>query len=95
LYEATVEISSEKKVTGSKVVPLTKSLLSWYAEQARCNPEGNFEQSLSSCMLDNLTKRFNLVEDVKELAVGTALAVFAILIIFYFRCIVVVLPQVP
>ncbi len=33
-YEATVELSGEHYVSGSKVIPMTKSLLAWYSNKA-------------------------------------------------------------
>ena len=74
LHEATKEMSSEHFVTGSKVVPVVKNLLGWYAEEAReWQQRGNSDQGYKLCkaLLDILNRRFHAVEEVKELVVAT------------------------
>ena len=76
LYEATVEMSGEQYVTGSKVVPMSKTLLGWYSgEETRLQEtsEGSFEHCFSRELLHALERRLGKMEDIKELAAATLL----------------------
>ena len=77
LYEATKEVSAEKYVTGSKVIAITKNLLGWYSTEMRRHQNNGDTTGngylLSKFLLDSLNKRFQCVEDVKELALSTML----------------------
>jgi hypothetical protein len=56
-FEATVEMSGERYVSSSKVIPITKSLLSFYAltsrQQERDNPTG-FKKKFADAMTERL-----------------------------------------
>ncbi len=73
LYEATKEMSGQQYITGSLVIPMTRNLLGWYAEDARRREQQADEMGykLSKALLDCLNRRFHVVEEVKELAVST------------------------
>ncbi len=76
LYEATVEMSGEKFVTASKVIPMTKTLLGWYSgEETKLQEtsEGSFEHCFSRELLHALERRLGKLEDIKELAAATIL----------------------
>ncbi len=72
-YQATIELSGEKFCTGSKVIPLTKMLLGFYAAEERRNPDDSLKKKLASSILQNLLKRFDKVEDIRILAQATLL----------------------
>ena len=71
LFQATVEMSTEKFVTASKVIPIVKSLLGWYAGEGRRLPQPSFSHDLCNSLLQSLYQRFQAVEDVKELSLAT------------------------
>ncbi len=71
-FEATVELSGEAYVSGSKVIPITKSLLQWYGEAGR--KHGNresFKGKLIDVLNKSLYKYLALSESVDVLAVST------------------------
>ncbi len=72
-YEATVELSAEKFATGSKVIPITKMLMGWYATADREADFGSLKKELASKILSSLNKRFNMLEDVRILCMATLL----------------------
>ncbi len=75
-YEATVELSGEKFATGSKIIPMTKMLLTFYANLAReCNVDTThpLKKELASDLLANLNSRFDRVEEVRILTQATLL----------------------
>ena len=71
-YEATVELSGEKMATGSKVIPMTRVLMSFYAAAQR-QASNAVEAELTSHILGNLNTRFEKVEDIRILAQATLL----------------------
>jgi hypothetical protein len=74
LYEATVELSGELYVSGSKVIPMTKSLLAWYSDSARRlqNNRGNsFQHMFCSAILEKLYRRLDPVEMSTALSMAT------------------------
>ncbi len=72
-YEATEELSGEKFSTGSKVIPLTKMLMSYYAKADREANDGSLTKELSQLILNNLNARFGVFEDARILAMATLL----------------------
>ncbi len=71
LYQATLEMSSEKFVTASKVIPIAKSLLGWYASEGRRTPEPSFQHDFCNALLNSLYQRLHPVEEVEELCLAT------------------------
>lgn len=71
LYEATVEMSFEKRTTGSKIIPLTKSLLGWYAAEYRRQSNDEIGCDLCHNISRVLYERFSVVEECEELALAT------------------------
>jgi hypothetical protein len=73
-FEATVELSGEYFVSGSKLLPMTKTLLAWYANASRRyeaeDPEG-FKKRFSDAIFANLYKRFGRAEKMELLALAT------------------------
>ncbi len=72
-YEATVELSGEKMSTGSKAIPLTRMLMSYYARAEREAEDGSTKKLLAHKILQNLQARFEVFEDVRILAMATLL----------------------
>ncbi len=72
-YEATVELSGEKVATGSKIIPLTKVLLTHYTAATREANEGSTKKKLAHHLLANLNERFGGVEDIRILAMASLL----------------------
>ncbi len=72
-FEATVELSGEKISTGSKAIPMTKMLMSYYAAAEREANEGSLKKNLAHHILQNLNKRFDIFEDIRILALATLL----------------------
>ncbi len=64
MYSATVELSVEKYVSGSKVIPMTKILMRFYAKEAGQHPRVTFKQSFTEVMLNSFTSRLDNVEFV-------------------------------
>ncbi len=58
-------------VTASKVIPIVKSLLGWYATEGRKLPRPSFSHDFCDAILQSLYQRFQPVEDVKELSLAT------------------------
>jgi len=57
LYSATVEMSSETKVTASKIIPISKALINWYASELRKHQVGSFGHELCFAINTALTTR--------------------------------------
>jgi hypothetical protein len=73
-YEATVELSGDSYVSGSKVIPITKSLLQWYAEAKRRHQRaepGGFKMRFADTILQKLYTRLHNAESVHVLALAT------------------------
>ena len=68
-YEATVELSGENYVTGSKVIPITKALLLWYSEAAQSQRESNYQ--LASALSMSLYKYLGHYEEMEALSLST------------------------
>ncbi len=73
LLEATTEVSGEKYVTASKIIPMTKTLLGWYAAEARRLTEEGFARDFCNALLQSLNRRYRGVEDSKVLVLATLL----------------------
>ena len=71
LFEATVEMSSERNTTGSKIIPLAKSLMSWYASEADRLLGDPISHEFCQNLSRTIYNRFKMVEDVEELALAT------------------------
>ncbi len=71
-YLATVELSSEKFSSVSKISPLTRELMKFYNTKQNRN-QGNLQGELASQIVKQLVKRFRRVEEAKLLAVSTVL----------------------
>ena len=72
-YEATVEMSGEKFATGSKLIPLTKMLMGYYAGEERDSVDGSVRKQISGVILRNLHNRFDVFEDVRIIQMATLL----------------------
>ena len=72
-YEATVELSGEKMSTGSKAIPMTKMLMTFYAGAERDATEGSLTQKLAHHLLFNLNSRMNAFEEIRILALACLL----------------------
>lgn len=73
-YEATVEISGENFVSGSKVIPITKSLLKWYAVKSydlRTENPSSIQTKFAEAMNRSLLHYLGMVEKVDQLALST------------------------
>ncbi len=70
-YQATVELSSEKFATASKVIPITKMLLLFYAKEERT--QDGFRKELAANMRLHLGKRYEKVEDTTIYSISTLL----------------------
>ncbi len=73
LYEATNEISGENYVTASTIIPMTKTLLGWYAGEARRLTEEGFAKNFCDALLQSLNRRYRGVEDSEVLVMATLL----------------------
>ncbi len=73
LYEATLELSGEKFATASKIIPLTKMLMSAYATMMRQSSPGTVKHDLAKAVLNGLNDRFAVVEDTRVLGLATLL----------------------
>ncbi len=73
-YEATLELSGERFATASKIIPLTRVLMAFYATQERTS-EDPLKRKLSSNILRHLVRRFEKVEEIRVLAQATLLDV--------------------
>ncbi len=72
-FEATEEISGESYVSGSKVIPITKSLMVWYGEASRQHRQKN-AGSLSATFADSVAKSLYKYFTNVEAAVSLAIA---------------------
>ncbi len=73
LYDATVEMSAEKVFTGSKYLPMTKTILAWYHRDASIHQAHGLTKDFSIALKQTLQRRFQGVEDNKELCLATLL----------------------
>ena len=81
MYDVTVEISGEKYVSGSKVIPLTKILLAGYVRMLRQygHPTDippvalEFRHTFANAVHQGLLHHLERVEDVDQLALATLL----------------------
>ena len=72
-YEATVELSGEKMSTGSKAIPMSKMLMTFYAGAEREAEEGSLTQKLAHYILFFLNSRMNAFEEIRILALACLL----------------------
>jgi hypothetical protein len=72
-FDATVEMSGELYVSGSKVIPLAKSLISLYAATGRRDERGDpsVRTALAGSMISSLNHHMGRAENVKCLALAT------------------------
>jgi hypothetical protein len=73
-FEATVELSGESYVSGSKILPMTKSLLTWYARASRRydrEEPGGFKKQFVDTVSQKLYFHFGSAEKVDLLAMAT------------------------
>ncbi|XP_059098333.1 zinc finger BED domain-containing protein 4-like [Tigriopus californicus] len=73
LFEATVALSSENRTTGSKIVPITKMLLTNYDIFVQNSVPGTVRHNLAKAIKKNLVRRFTSVEDNVKLSISTIL----------------------
>ncbi|TRY68219.1 hypothetical protein TCAL_13781 [Tigriopus californicus] len=73
LYEATIELSGDKKPTGSKASPITNMLMDQYRSFMIASAMGSVKHTLAATVLQQLERRFGKVEQIPELALGTLL----------------------
>ncbi len=71
MYNATVELSGEKYVSGSKVILMTQILMRFYAKEAGQRPRVTFKQAFAQIMLNSFICHLNNVEFVNALALAT------------------------
>ena len=72
--EATIELSGESYVSGSKVIPMTKLLMKWYAEKAcqfGAEDPGSVKAKFADVMTMSLQRYLGVVEKVDPLALST------------------------
>ncbi len=72
-YQATKDLSGDEYSTGSMIIPVTKMLMTTYANAERQALAGSFKKQLSSTILKNLQDRFDPVEKVRILGQATLL----------------------
>jgi hypothetical protein len=73
-YEATIELSGEHYVSGSKLIPMVKALLTWYSDTANqeqeLHPE-QFKHKLASNLYELMNSYMGNTENIIELALAT------------------------
>ncbi len=75
-FKSTTEMSGDQYFTGSKFIPMVKSMLGFYAEEQsklQRGAEGDLKLKLCSKILAKLSARFGVIEGVRELAISSPL----------------------
>jgi hypothetical protein len=73
-YEATVELSGQKYVSGSKVIPIAKSLITWYAQAFRKYERievNGFNAKFADAISRNLNFHLGKAETMETLSLST------------------------